>query len=97
MTPAEREHVDGLPIWECPCVECLHLDYEAGEQIETFYDFARRERADRLPPQIDCRYFALCDRSADGIVRHPILGDVPTCRRCAERVGAELVPAGGES
>ena len=48
MTPAEREHVDGLPIWECPCVECLHLDYEAGEQIETFYDFARRERADRL-------------------------------------------------
>lgn len=39
-----------------------------------------------------CEYFALCDRPADGTVSHPILGDVPCCTRCAERVGADLQP-----
>lgn len=34
-----------------------------------------------------CRWFALCDREADGVVEHPVLGDVPTCKRCANRLG----------
>lgn len=37
-----------------------------------------------------CRYFALCDRPADGTYLHPILGPVPTCNRCADRVGITL-------
>lgn len=38
-----------------------------------------------------CRWFARCDRLADGVVRHPILGDVPTCSRCAEKLDLELI------
>ncbi len=38
----------------------------------------------------------MCVREAEGIVRHPLLGDVPTCRRCAERFGLDLIPQGAE-
>ena len=38
-----------------------------------------------------CQWFVLCDQVAAGIVVHPGLGGVPTCRRCAERLGLELV------
>lgn len=30
-----------------------------------------------------CQWFALCDREATQSVPHPVLGDVPTCDRCA--------------
>ena len=32
-----------------------------------------------------CMWFAACDNPATGTTPHPILGDVPTCDRCAER------------
>lgn len=34
-----------------------------------------------------CVWFAFCDRSADGVRTHPILGPLPICTRCADRVG----------
>jgi len=34
-----------------------------------------------------CAWFALCDRPADGLRSHPVLGSVPICDRCAVRVG----------
>lgn len=34
-----------------------------------------------------CQWFLLCDNDADGVVEHPVLGDVPTCRRCAGLAG----------
>jgi len=39
-----------------------------------------------------CRWFALCDHPAAGTVAHPILGPVPTCTRCTNRLGLALVP-----
>jgi hypothetical protein len=39
---------------------------------------------------IACRYFALCDRPAEGFVPNPVLGPVPCCARCAAVVGAVL-------
>lgn len=41
-----------------------------------------------------CQWFAMCFNTADGCLKHPILGLVPTCRRCAEHVGMldELIP-----
>jgi len=33
-----------------------------------------------------CQWFALCDREATHIRRHPVLGNVPICPRCAARV-----------
>lgn len=38
-----------------------------------------------------CEWYALCDRPADGIVKHPILGDVPCCQRCADKHDLELL------
>jgi hypothetical protein len=39
---------------------------------------------------VACEWFALCDRAADGLRRHPILGAVPICDRCAERIGEPI-------
>lgn len=34
-----------------------------------------------------CEWFLLCDNQAVGTVAHPILGSVPTCQRCANKLG----------
>lgn len=33
-----------------------------------------------------CQWFARCSNPADGIVEHPILGEVPCCDRCARQL-----------
>lgn len=38
-----------------------------------------------------CEWFLFCENPADGTVHHPFIGDVPTCNRCAEKLGLELV------
>lgn len=38
-----------------------------------------------------CEYFALCTNKADGYVKHPILGLVPTCKRCTNKFDLTLV------
>jgi hypothetical protein len=40
---------------------------------------------------MSCQWFALCDNSADGVVKHPVLGNVPTCRRCADKLDLTLL------
>lgn len=35
-----------------------------------------------------CQWYAACPSDATTIVSHPVLGDVPTCARCAQRAGA---------
>jgi len=58
----------------------------------------RPELAPELP-SMACRYFAACDRPAVGAVNAGPAGVVPCCQRCADRVGATLVPivaTGGE-
>lgn len=40
---------------------------------------------------MSCQYFALCDNEAIGVVVNPILGNVPCCQRCADRVGVTLL------
>jgi len=37
--------------------------------------------------RLTCEWFATCDHEADHLVRHPILGDVPTCQRCVGQLG----------
>lgn len=44
---------------------------------------------------MQCQWFALCDREAAGVVAHPVLADVPTCQRCADRLGLLLEPLPG--
>lgn len=35
-----------------------------------------------------CEWFALCENTPTGSTSHPVLGDVPTCDRCASFVEA---------
>jgi len=37
-----------------------------------------------------CHWFAGCVRQADGVVSHPVLGNVPTCSRCASNLDLAL-------
>lgn len=34
-----------------------------------------------------CEWFAMCDNTATVIVTHPVLGRVPTCEACADKLG----------
>jgi hypothetical protein len=40
-----------------------------------------------------CEWFALCTNQAAGVVEHPVLGQVPTCQRCAAKLSLTLVCA----
>jgi hypothetical protein len=40
-------------------------------------------------PQV-CMWFRDCANAAAGTVTHPILGEVPTCQRCATKLDLEL-------
>lgn len=39
-----------------------------------------------------CEYYLLCTNPAEGTVTHPILGEVPTCARCANKHDLTLNP-----
>ena len=59
---------------------------------------ARRDGLDghegNRPKLVVCGWYALCDRPADGFVSHPVLGEVPTCTRCATKHDLDLtIPA----
>lgn len=48
------------------------------------------EPAPAAPDLGECQWFAGCERPAAGHVTHPILGEVPTCHRCAEFAERDL-------
>lgn len=35
---------------------------------------------------VPCGWFALCENTATTTAPHPILGWIPVCQRCAERI-----------
>lgn len=37
-----------------------------------------------------CEYFVLCTNESIGTVANPVIGPVPCCQRCADRVGATI-------
>lgn len=38
-----------------------------------------------MSARLFCEWYAKCDHDMDGLVAHPILGQVPCCQRCADR------------
>ena len=34
----------------------------------------------------ECEWFAMCNNAATTTEPHPILGDVPICKRCADKL-----------
>lgn len=52
--------------------------------------------ADVLPDgtlRVQCTYFALCDHEAVGVTEVGVLGYVPICQRCADKLGITPSPA----
>lgn len=48
-----------------------------------------REMLASVPAKSDvptCEWFALCANDSAGTIKHPILGDVPCCQRCADKL-----------
>jgi hypothetical protein len=39
-----------------------------------------------------CEWFALCTNNAIGTAPHPILGAVPICQRCADKMEKTVTP-----
>lgn len=56
----------------------------------SYYDQAEQAAENYEGEPVACVYFALCDRSADGVVPIGFLDPIPTCQRCADKVGADL-------
>ena len=42
------------------------------------------------PQKNQCMWFALCDKKAVTTVSHPILGEVPICQRCLDRLNRQI-------
>lgn len=67
--------------------------YRDGKPTEEFKmhdaqyreDVARQQNGDAT-----CRWFLLCTEPTAGYVAHPVLGRVPTCKRCADKHGLVL-------
>lgn len=49
---------------------------------------ARRTGEEHVP----CMWFAMCDRTTDLELNHPVLGWTACCDRCAEAVGVTVPP-----
>lgn len=72
-----------------------NLDVLDGEFVEFNGDDDRQYQpeasvlyAEQLQRDLgECRWFARCGRPATGTTPHPVLGDVPTCDRCAAFAG----------
>lgn len=42
--------------------------------------------------KVICSVFLLCNNPAVGTIRHPILDYVPSCERCANKLGHDIIP-----
>lgn len=74
------------------CVDSGALYYVATEADDFLCGpFTRSE----LVPVVWCEWFVRCVNEATGSVRHPILGDVPTCDRCASFASSPVGPDKG--
>jgi len=81
--------------------EWVPEDYWNGREtlaVETVWDvepvedgFAVVTEMRLAPEPAKCAWFALCPSPAAGTVKHPVLGEVPTCQRCADRFELPLV------
>ncbi|MHB8538168.1 MAG: JAB domain-containing protein [Candidatus Dormibacteria bacterium] len=64
---------------------CAHTD---GDLACRIFPCAGTANGDHVAPV--CRWFLRCGRPATGMTPHPILGDVPTCDRCAAFASEDL-------
>ncbi len=68
----------------------LTLRYDDGSEAEHPVHIDKLQLVVMVGRVFVCQWFALCDRPADGTVAHPVLGDTPTCARCADKLDLTL-------
>lgn len=67
--------------------ECKDASCPWPEKQCTFAQQANAGAIEALLQDLgQCRWFALCDREATTTLPHPVLGRVPTCHRCADKI-----------
>lgn len=50
-------HIDGVPLWECPCRECTRLDWTASENVRAdhhHYQSLKDFRYEQFPDIYPC-------------------------------------------
>lgn len=84
---AERGHAtwtrDGRDSGTCPRCGEVDEDALADNPVIDYEDDDQADAEDDERPF--CEWYALCDREAIGTTKHPIIGDVPICQRCADK------------
>jgi hypothetical protein len=65
-----------------------HLDRIEYDQNDKHYTVTRNAAGglDVVADTQLCEWFALCDHPATSLRAHPILGDVPICDRCTDKL-----------
>lgn len=98
MDPFRENHVVGDPdptpkhvvkfcLVDClPDGGCTWEEGHGGEHVAGDGDVIVGTMADDAV--VTCRQFYLCMNVAVGTLPHPILGDVPSCQRCADKLEA---------
>lgn len=91
LRTCKREHsevIDGVTI--------SYTEEAYAENValaaEDAYRSRRRTAQMRTPDSsVECAWYALCTNASTGTVKHPILGAVPTCDRCADKHDLDLI------
>jgi hypothetical protein len=84
-------------VWEVVTEEDLLLlvrtNGNAGFGPVNIWD-GERWHAAKYRKHAVCRQFLMCENTAVTALPHPILGDVPACQRCADKL--ETIRTGGQ-
>lgn len=56
------------------------------EPTSVIIDTDGRVKVEATGEVVTCSWFALCERDATDVLDHPVLGGVPICTPCLDRV-----------
>ena len=73
---------------EFTCDECGTVWHEENVAWECALNDRLGREDDEVDTVIECAYFAFCTNDAIGTLPNPVVGPVPTCKRCADKFGA---------